>query len=94
VHLAENRMFIVLSKLLWAFKILPPVDERSEEEVVDSSDEAFDAVGKTTMAKPYRVRWKVSSEEIRQTIMREAAEASRDGYMLRGVRVSEEGVEY
>jgi hypothetical protein len=60
---------------------------------VDISDEAFDAVGSTTMAKPYRVRWKVRSEEIKNMIMREAAEARRDGYVLRGVRVSEEGVE-
>jgi hypothetical protein len=46
------------------------------------------------MAKPYRVRWRVRSKEIEDTIIREAAEAKRDGYVLRGVRVGEEGVEY
>jgi hypothetical protein len=86
-------MFVVLAKLLWAFHILPPLDQQGNEVQVDTSDEAFDAVGSTTMAKPYRVRWKVRSEEIKNTIMREAAEARRDGYVLRGVRVGEEGVE-
>jgi cytochrome P450 len=93
VHLAENSMFIVLAKLLWAFEILPPRNERSEEEEVDTRDGAFDAIGSTTMANPYRVRWRVRSEEVKQTILREAAEAKRDGYVLRGVRAGEEGVE-
>ncbi|EFQ87173.1 hypothetical protein PTT_17321 [Pyrenophora teres f. teres 0-1] len=93
VHLAENSMFIVLAKLLWAFDILAPVDAHGKEMQVDTSDEAFDAVGSTTMAKPYGVRWKVRSEEVRETILREAAEARRDGYVLRGVRVGEAGVD-
>ncbi|CAE7001400.1 hypothetical protein P3342_001417 [Pyrenophora teres f. teres] len=93
VHLAENSMFIVLAKLLWAFDILAPVDAHGKEMQVDTSDEAFDAVGSTTMAKPYGVRWRVRSEEVRETILREAAEARRDGYVLRGVRVGEAGVD-
>jgi hypothetical protein len=87
-------MFIVLAKLLWAFDILPPLDQQGNELQVDTSDGAFDAVGSTTMAKPYRVRWKVRSKDIEDTIIREAAEAKRNGYVLRGVRVGEEGVEY
>ena len=66
---------------------------KGKEIEVDTSDEAFDAVGSTTMAKPYRVRWRVRSDQVKETILREAAEARRDGYVLRGVRVSEEGVE-
>jgi len=92
VHLAENSMFIVLAKLLWAFDILPPLDQQGNEVQVDTSDDAFDAVGSTTMAKPYMVRWKARSEETEETLLREAAEARRDGYVLRGVRVGEEGV--
>ncbi|EAT87902.2 hypothetical protein SNOG_04142 [Parastagonospora nodorum SN15] len=42
VHLAENSMFIVLAKLLWAFDILPPLDEAGREVRVDTSDAAFD----------------------------------------------------
>jgi hypothetical protein len=36
----------------------------------------------------------VRSKDIEDTIIREAAEAKRNGYVLRGVRVGEEGVEY
>ncbi|KAJ4371987.1 hypothetical protein N0V83_003760 [Neocucurbitaria cava] len=93
LHLAENSMFIVLAKLLWAFDILPPIGDDGEEVVVDISDEAFDAEGSTTMAKPYSVRWKVRNEKIGETVEREAREARRDGYVLRGVKVGEEGVE-
>lgn len=93
VHLAENSMFIVLAKLLWAFDVLPPLDDAGREVEVDTSDGAFDAVGSTTMSKSYNLRWMIRSEQIKDTILREAAEARRDGYVLRGVRVSEEGVE-
>lgn len=92
LHLAENSMFVVLAKLLWAFDILPPLDEGGKEVKVDTSDEAFDAVGSTTMAKVYSVRWRVRSEKIKETMVREAREARRDGYVLRGVKVGEEGV--
>ncbi|KAF1842792.1 cytochrome P450 76C3 [Cucurbitaria berberidis CBS 394.84] len=92
VHLAENSMFIVLAKVLWAFDILPPIGQDGQEEVVDTSDDAFDPAGSTTMPKPYRVRWKVRSEKIRETILKEAQEAKRNGYVLRGVKVGEEGV--
>jgi cytochrome P450 len=92
LHLAENSMFIVLAKLLWAFDILPPLDAAGREVEVDTSDEAFDSVGSTTMAKVYGVRWKVRSEAIRGVVEREVVDAKRDGYVLRGVRVGEEGV--
>jgi cytochrome P450 len=93
MHLAENSMFIVLAKLLWAFEILPPLNGAGSEVEVDTSDEAFDPEGSTTMAKVYRIRWRVRSEEIGEVMEREALEARRDGYTLRGVRVREEGVE-
>jgi cytochrome P450 len=92
LHLAENSMFIVLAKLLWAFDILPPLDAAGREVEVDTSDKAFDSVGSTTMAKVYGVRWKVRSEAIRSVVEREVVDAKRDGYVLRGVRVGEEGV--
>lgn len=91
LHLAENSMFLVLSKVLWAFDILPPIDQNGKEVQLDTSDDAFEPGG-NTVPKPYRVRWKVRSEEVKRTIQREAAEAKRDGYVLRGVKVSEEGV--
>jgi cytochrome P450 len=92
VHLAENSMFIVLAKLLWAFDILPPLDEAGREVEVETSDEAFDSVGSTTMTKVYNVRWKSRSEAIKDVMGTEVADAKRDGYMLRGVKVGEDGV--
>jgi cytochrome P450 len=92
MHLAENSMFIVLAKLLWAFDVLPPLDGEGKEEEMDTSDEAFE-IGANTVPKPYRVRWIVRGEEVKRAVMREATEARRDGYVLRGGRVSEEGVE-
>lgn len=93
MHLAENSMFIVLAKMLWAFEMLPPLDGEGREIKVDTSDEAFDPEGSTTMAKVYKVRWRPRSDEIKRVVEREAAEARRDGYVLRGVKVGEEGVE-
>ena len=85
-------MFIVLAKLLWAFDILPPLDSEGREMKVDLSDAAFENGG-NTVAKPCKVRWRVRGEEVRRTIKREVEEAKRDGYVLRGVRVSNDGVE-
>lgn len=94
LHLAENSMFIVLAKLLWAFEILPPVNEKGEEIAIDVSDDAFDAAGSTTMAKIYKVRWKIRSEVIGQIVIAEAKRARKDGYILRGVQVGQHGVEH
>lgn len=85
-------MFIVLAKLLWAFDVLPPLDGEGREVAVDLSDEAFETGG-NTVPKPYRARFRVRSEETRRTIEREVQEAKRNGYVLRGVKVSNEGVE-
>lgn len=92
LHLAENSMFIVLAKLLWAFDILPPLDADGKEVDVDLSDEAFEEGG-NTVPKPYRVRWRVRGDNVRRTIEREVEEARRHGYVLRGVRVTNDGVE-
>ncbi|KAF2682335.1 cytochrome P450 76C3 [Lentithecium fluviatile CBS 122367] len=92
LHLAENSMFIVLAKLLWAFDILPPVDSTGKEMAVDLSDDAFEA-GSNTIAKPFKVRWVPRSKQVEDAIAKEVAEARRDGYMLRGVKVGVEGIE-
>lgn len=53
MHLAENSMFIVLAKLLWAFDIRPPVDAAGNEMKVDLSDDAFKP-GANTIPKSFR----------------------------------------
>ncbi|KAF2707717.1 cytochrome P450 [Pleomassaria siparia CBS 279.74] len=88
MHLAENSMFVVLAKVLWAFDVCPPVDM----EGLDVSDEAFEQ-GANTVPKVYRVRW-IARENAKEVILREAAEARQNGYVLRGERVTEAGVEY
>jgi cytochrome P450 len=92
LHLAENSMFIILAKLLWAFDILPPVDGEGKDVEVDLSDEAFEA-GANTIAKPFKVRWVARGEGKKEVVGKEVAEARRSGYVLRGVKVSEEGME-
>ncbi|KAF1949069.1 cytochrome P450 [Byssothecium circinans] len=92
LHLAENSMFVVLAKLIWAFDVLPPLDGEGKEEVLELGDEAFEE-GANTVPKPYKVRWVVRGEETRATVEREVERAKREGYVLRGVQVGEEGVE-
>ncbi|KAF2270527.1 cytochrome P450 [Lojkania enalia] len=92
LHLAENSMFVILAKLLWAFEILPPLDEEGKEAEVDTSDEAF-APGGNTVPKPFKARFVVRGEEVKRIIEKEAQDARRDGYVLRGEKVTEEGME-
>ncbi|KAH7124130.1 cytochrome P450 76C3 [Dendryphion nanum] len=92
LHIAENSMFIVLAKLLWGFDILPVVDEEGRESKVELGDEAFEAGG-NTVPKVYGCRWVVRGEGVKQVIREEAERAKREGYVLRGVQVREEGVE-
>lgn len=92
LHLAENSMFIVLSKLLWAFEVLPPLGADGEEVPVNTGDDAF-MPGGNTVPKEYSARWRLRNEEVRKTIASEWEDAKRDGYVLRGVKVTEEGIE-
>ncbi|KAF2028133.1 cytochrome P450 [Setomelanomma holmii] len=77
------RMFIVLAKLLWAFDIVPSADETGNSLPVDHD-------GGKGLAK---ARWRARTEESRQTILKEVADARRDGYVLKGVKVGEGGME-
>ncbi|KAF1996676.1 cytochrome P450 [Amniculicola lignicola CBS 123094] len=86
MHLAENSMFIVLAKILWAFDILPPLGEDGREVEVDVSDGAFEAGG-NTVPKAYRVRWVVRGEQRKELVEREAEVARKEGYVLRGEKV-------
>jgi len=92
LHLAENSMFIVLAKLLWAFDILGPVDAEGREMEVDLSDDAFEA-GANTIAKPFKVRWVARGERVKRVIDKEVAETRGHGYVLGGMKVGEDGIE-
>jgi hypothetical protein len=86
-------MYIVLAKLLWAFDILPPLDDAGNEVHVDTSDAAFDSEGGLTTTKVYNLRWKPRNGEFAETVIKEAKDAKKNGYLLRGVKVGEGGVE-
>ncbi|KAL8719644.1 MAG: hypothetical protein Q9225_003366 [Loekoesia sp. 1 TL-2023] len=99
-RLAENTLNLALANMLWAFEIRPPTVTKTsadglksweEEAPVDLSDDAFDTDAFRT-PKPFRVRF-VPRNEDRARIVRESwEEAKREGYLLRGVRVSVDGV--
>ncbi|KAI5843182.1 putative O-methylsterigmatocystin oxidoreductase [Tricharina praecox] len=91
MHLAENSLFITLASLLWAFHILPPLDESGREVPVDTSEDAF-LLGSGILAKPFRLRLLPRSEEIEGTIRSEWEMARKEGFVLGGNRVMVDGV--
>lgn len=91
MHLAENSLFITLAKILWAFEIRPPLGDDGEEEVMDTSDEAYED-GSTTIPKPYRVRFIPRSDERAAIVTKEWEYARREGYYLGDRRVTAEGM--
>lgn len=56
-NVAENSMFIILAKLLWAFEIRPRFLPNGMEERLDTSDEGFVADSALTVSKVYRARF-------------------------------------
>jgi hypothetical protein len=86
MHLAENSLGIVLAKLLWAFKILPP-----EGMKMDLSDESNEE-GSNTLLKLYRVRFVPRSEEVTEVIRREWSDAKKNGFWLGTTKVNTAGV--
>lgn len=99
-RLAENSLNIAVASILWAFEIKPPLVRKwsadgakswEEEAKVDLSDEAFDTDAHRT-PKPFTVRFVPRSEERARVLSEGWEEASRDGYMLRGLRVGVDGV--
>lgn len=78
VYLAENSLFITVAKILWAFQILPPLDEHGQETALDVSDNAYEN-GRVTIPKPFQLRFVPRSLAIEQVIRSEWAEVNEDG---------------
>ncbi|KAH7355740.1 putative O-methylsterigmatocystin oxidoreductase [Pyrenochaeta sp. MPI-SDFR-AT-0127] len=91
MHLAENSLFITLSKILWAFEIRPPFGSDAKEEEVDVSDAAFEP-GMNTLPKPYKIRFVARSPAIERTLREEWKVAQENGFMLGNVRVDTAGM--
>ena len=90
VHLAENGLFLAVSNLIWAYEFRAPLDENGQEEPVDISDEAF-LDGSIRIPKPYRIRIIPRNPERLALVKSEWDTAKREGYVMRGKKVTESG---
>lgn len=79
LYVAENSMFIMLAKLLWAFRIRPCLDADGKEEILDTSDEGYVADSALTVSKPYRVRFIPRDDLRKRTLVEEWRTAEREG---------------
>ncbi|KAL2289922.1 hypothetical protein FJTKL_01201 [Diaporthe vaccinii] len=80
LYVAENSMFIMLAKLLWAFRIRPCVGPDGKEEILDISDEGYVADSALTVSKPYRVQFTPGNVLRERTLVEEWRAAEREGY--------------
>lgn len=90
MHLAENSLFITIACIIWAFEILPPM-ENGKVGTVDVSDAAYED-GANTLPKPSKLRFVPRSSASESTLRKEWARAEKEGYMLGQVKVNAEGV--
>lgn len=91
MHLAENSLFITLAKLLWAFKIEPPLGADGKPLAMDLSDAAYED-GVNTVPKPFKARFVPRSEARMEVLRAEWAQAQKDGFYLGSAKVNTGGV--
>jgi len=82
MHLAENSLFITISRILWAFDILPGLDESGRE--IKPDTEAYEKNTSLTSAIPFKARFVVRSEETRRMVVGEWKTAQKTGYTILG----------
>ncbi|KAF3387022.1 Cytochrome P450 monooxygenase yanC [Penicillium rolfsii] len=90
LHLAENSLFITIACLIWAFEILPPI-ENGKINPVDVSDAAYES-GVNTLPKPSKLRFVPRSSTVQSTLTAEWTRAKSEGYMLGSIKVNAEGM--
>lgn len=78
MHLAERNLFLVISKIIWAFHILPGVDEEESEIEPDIDPSSGYKEGLALSVLPFSCRAMVRSEVRRGTIEKEFQQATRD----------------
>lgn len=91
LHLAENSLYITLAKILWAFKIEPPLDENGVALPIDLSDDAYED-GANTLPKPYKVRFTPRSQKRLDVLKEEWERAQEDGFYLGNIKVDVNGM--
>ncbi|KAL2839386.1 cytochrome P450 [Aspergillus pseudoustus] len=90
MHLAENSLFITIACIIWAFQILPPL-ENGKVGPVDVSDAAYED-GVNTLPRPSKLRFIPRSPEVEKTLTTEWTKAKEQGYMLGQIKVNAEGM--
>ncbi len=90
IHLAENGLFLAVANLIWAFEFRPVLGTDGKEVRMEVGDEAF-LDGAIRIPKAYQVRIIPRNEERLKLVRREWDLAKKDGYVMRGLNVSESG---
>jgi len=85
LHLAENSLFITISRILWAFDILPGLDADGKE--IKPDKENYEKNTSLTSAIPFKARFVVRSEETRNMILDEWKTAQKTGYTILGDKI-------
>ncbi|KAL7757138.1 hypothetical protein ACKLNR_011665 [Fusarium oxysporum f. sp. zingiberi] len=91
IHVAENSIFIVLARLLWAYAIRPPFKADGSLEAVDTSDEAFEPYKFNLEPKYYKARF-IPRSETHAQVIEQNWNASQGGFLMRGTKVDSEGM--
>jgi len=75
IHIATQSMFIVISRVLWAFNIVPPTDE-SGVPILPSADDFTS--GLITRPMPFKVLFQPRSKATAELILEEAERAESE----------------
>jgi cytochrome P450 len=84
-HLAEQSLFILTARVLWAFDILPGLDENGKE--IWPTTEDYESNTSLTQPKVFKARFVPRSEEKRRLVIEEWKEAQKTGYTILGDKV-------
>lgn len=90
IHLAENGLFLAVANIIWAYEFRAPLDESGKEIKMDVSDEAF-LDGAIRIPKPYKIRIIPRNKKRLELVKSTWETAKRDGYIMRGLNVSDSG---
>lgn len=77
IHLAERNLFLAMAKLLWAFDMLPGLDESGHEPPVNTDPRTAYCEGFLVCAFPFDARFHIRGKEREGAILREFGEAEK-----------------
>jgi cytochrome P450 len=77
IHLAERNLFLAMAKLLWAFHMLPALDEAGEEVKIDTDPKTGYCEGFLVCAYDFPARFRIRGQARRDTVLREFGEAEK-----------------